>query len=47
MDNEDVQEAVLGTEDTENIELKDTGSVHANLYLLFTKPTFPSISNIG
>lgn len=48
VDNEGVApEVVSGTEDTESPDVKDTGSVNADLFLLFTKPTFPSLSNIG
>lgn len=45
---EPAQETVVtGAEETETPETKDTGSVNADIYLLFTKPTFPSTSNIG
>lgn len=48
IDNEEVpQEAVLGTEESETADVKDTGSVNADIFLLFTKPTFPSTTNIG
>lgn len=44
---EPAQETVVtGAEETETPETKDTGSVNADIYLLFTKPTFPSTSNI-
>lgn len=45
---EPAQETVVtDTEETVTPEVKDTGSVNADIYLLFTKPTFPSTSNIG
>lgn len=48
IENDEVlQEAATGTEETESPDVKDTGSVNADIYLLFTKPTFASLSNIG
>ncbi|XP_065222488.1 translocon-associated protein subunit alpha [Planococcus citri] len=47
VENEEVSpEVAQGAEEPENVDVKDTGSVNANLFLLFTKPTFPSLSNI-